>query len=57
MAMISKNAKQPMEGMASASMPSMTADGSNGPNVTGGEKGPRLNERRRSKSWWRLSHW
>ena len=38
MAMISKNAKQPMEGMASASMPSMTADGSNGPNVTGGMK-------------------
>jgi hypothetical protein len=38
MAMISKNAKQPMEGMASASMPGMTAEGSNGPNVTGGMK-------------------
>ena len=38
MAMISKNAKQPMEGIASAAYPTMTAEGSNGPNVTGGMK-------------------
>ncbi|MEK9954216.1 MAG: hypothetical protein VW577_02300 [Pelagibacteraceae bacterium] len=36
--MISKSAKQPMEGIASAAAPSAAAEGSNGPNVTGGMK-------------------
>ena len=38
MAMISKSAKQPVEGIASAAYPSDSAAGSNGANVTGGMK-------------------